>query len=85
MTTKKEKPSYEELEKEVKKLRTEKSITHSAIGRYLKQMHIATIELITGTKVAYKAESYFGTLEVQLDMESENFKHIKHLHLKVVD
>lgn len=78
MSTTKEKPSYEELEKENKQLKKKVRQTHFYIGAFLKSLSIAQAELIIGSEVAYKTEHTI----LFPDFENENLDYIISHHTR---
>ncbi len=83
MSTTKDKPSYEELEKEVKKLRWYKEKTQKTILKYLQRDMGMTLEMITGADLPLRIDKYYGNLDF-VDMEHENAEYLKGNFVKTI-
>jgi hypothetical protein len=83
-TTIKGKPTYEELEKEVRRLKFNESMTQTGLARYLKTTSQATLEMILGTKLPLKIETYFGHPNETLKFDHPNIKHMEGVFTKTI-
>lgn len=70
-----EKPTYEELAEENKKLKSSLSFLHYHIGKYMKSINLNLLEFITGVNSPYKTERPL----IEIDLSHENVdKYIMH-------
>ena len=79
-----EKPTYEELEKKIKRLETQHQLTQVSIARFLQKTSTLTLELISGTSLPLKIENYFGHPSETLDWENPNIDYMKGVFIKVI-
>jgi hypothetical protein len=79
-----EKPTYEELEKKVKQLETDKELIHTTLAKYLKDLNHNVLGLLIGTEAPFKLEKYFGHPTETLDLKNPNFEYYKNRYVKII-